>query len=458
MGHSIGKNLLLSAFAMLTIISCRKNVEPTIEQAAASDYDQVLKTQLELASNGQGLSFFKLPNSQNLAAIPQDPTNPLTKAKVELGRLLFHETGLALNPIDSLDGSQTYSCASCHHAWAGFQANMQQGIGEGGMGFGVAGEGRVPNPQYSLADVDVQPLRTPSAMNSAYQKVMLWNGQFGATGPNAGTDALWPMGTPIWNNKFGHEGVETQAIAGLTVHRLSVTDDLCIKMTTYRKLFDLAFMDWPAETRYSERTAGLAIAAYERTLLSNEAPFQEWLSGDHNALTDSEKRGAALFFGEANCSSCHTGPALNSMSFYALGMDDMIGNATIRTQENDPANRGRGSFTQNPEDDYKFKTPQLYNLKDSPFYGHGGTFTSVREVIEYKNTGVPENPNTPLSQLAEEFKPLDLTDQEITDLVNFIENGLYDPNLLRYLPDHLPSGNCFPNNDVISVLDQGCAN
>ena len=95
-------------------------------------------------------------------------------------------------------------------------------------------------------------------------------------------------------------------------------------------------------------------------------------------------------------------------------------------------------------------------MKDSPFFGHGGNFDSIREVVEYKNTAAPQNINVPVSQLAEEFHPLNLTDQEITDLTNFVENALYDANLMRFVPDDLPTGNCFPNNDAISIIDQGC--
>jgi cytochrome c peroxidase len=333
---------------------------------------------------------------------------------------------------------------------------MQQGIGEGGIGFGMAGEGREFNPAYNLDDIDLQPLRTPSAMNSAFQEVMLWNGQFGATGVNQGTEGVWDPETPVWNNQLGHEGVETQAIAGLTVHRMIMDEEVCADYTIYEDLFDIVFSDWPLETRYTAHSAGLSIAAYERTLLANRAPFQLWLQGDSEAMSDAEKRGAALFFGKAQCVTCHSGPALNTMTFYALGMNDMEGNGTYGASSSDVANKGRGSFTLDPADDYMFKTPQLYNLKDSPFLGHGGTFTSVRDVVEYKNNAVAENANVPSSQLADGFIPLNLTDDEISDLVIFIEESLYDPDLLRYIPGELPSGNCFPNNDAVSIIDQGC--
>lgn len=449
----------LKFFTLLTgsivfLSACKKERELS-ENSSPVNYDQMLKDALTNASNGQGESFFLLPLDGQYDLIPQDPLNPITHAKVQLGRMLYHETGIAINPMFS-EGMNDMSCASCHHAQGGFAANLRQGIGEGGVGFGAAGEGRQADPNYPLEMIDVQQIKSPTVLNSAYQKVMLWNGQFGATGPNTGTEALWPDNTPIFNNHFGHEGVETQAIAGLGVHRMDVNDEICTTYNEYEQLFDICFPEFLPSTRYSKRTAGLAIAAYERTLLANEAPFQRWLRGERTAMSDSEKRGAVLFFGKAECSNCHNGPALNSMSFHALGMDDLLGADVIGSNPAANEHLGRGGFTQDPADLYKFKTPQLYNLKDSPFYGHGGTFSSVREVIEYKNMAIPENANVSAGQIAEDFHPLHLNDEEITDLTNFIEYGLYDPDLMRYVPVQLPSGNCFPNNDVLSQIDQGC--
>lgn len=453
---SLSHSFLLLAFLSISVVSCKKDVQDDAVPDGP-DYDTLLREVLEENSNGEGLNYFVLPESHQYSLIPQDPLNPLNSAKVELGKLLFHETGIARNPKYEEEGFGTYSCASCHHAQGGFQASLQQGIGEGGLGFGLAGEGRIPNPDYDVDSLDVQPLRTPTVMNGAFQEVMLWNGQFGATGINEGTEDLWPMGTPIFNNNFGHQGLETQAIAGITVHRMEVNDNVCEDIPVYEELFDIAFPEFPEANRYTARTAGLAIGAYERIILANQSPWQDWLKGNTNAMSNSEKRGAALFFGKAECGSCHTGPALNSMTFYGLGMNDMEGPGTYggASSEN-TANLGRGSFTGNPEDNYTFKTPQLYNLKDSPFYGHGGTFNSVREVIEYKNVAIKENANVPDSQLAEEFHPLELTDSEVTDLVSFIENALYDANLMRYTPSDIPSGQCFPNNDPVSSVDQGC--
>lgn len=429
-------------------------VATSCQKDETTDLDTELTQLLETASEGQGLSYFQLPDSKNYSLIPQDPRNPLNDSKVELGRLLFHETGIALNPKKAIC-LQTFSCASCHFASAGFQAGRQQGIGDGAIGMGVNGEGRVPLSEYAIEDLDVQPIRTPTVLNVAYQKNMLWNGQFGATGLNVGTEASWTAGTPKAVNHFGYEGVEIQAIAGQDVHRLVVDSSFAFK-TTYKHFFDAAFPEIPETERYNKEFAGLAIAAFERTLFANKAPWQYWLKGNHSAMTDQEKRGAILFFGKAACVDCHTGPALNSMSFHALGMDNLDGPGVYGNSPDKPENKGRGGFTQKPEDMFKFKVPQLYNMKDSPFYGHGGNFNTIEAVVRYKNNGVAENPDVPESQLSPLFRPLGLDEAEIQDLTAFLETALHDPNLDRYVPQFVPSGFCFPNNDEQSRYDIGC--
>jgi cytochrome c peroxidase len=451
MKHFTSAALLL--VVVLAFSSCAKE-----DMNGASQADQLIELLRNVSPTG-GIDHFRLPHEQVFVKIPQDPYNPLTNQKVELGKLLFHETGIALAPLHT-ESKGTYSCASCHHAGAGFQAGRWQAIADGGSGFGLNGEGRVPMLSiYEGDELDVQPVRSPTAMNGAYQEVMLWNGQFGAEGVNAGTESYWPAGTPIETNFLGYHGLETQAIAALTVHRM-VINETVVDTLGYKALFDEAFPDFPVEDRYGKETAGLAIAAYERTLLANQAPFQEFLKGKRYAMSSQEIEGALLFFdpNKGNCVSCHSGPALSSMSFHALGMKDLhqIPEQVFQASDTVPANLGRGSFTGEADDMYKFKTPQLYNLADSPFFGHGSSFRSIREVLVYKNNGVQENLAVPTSQLASEFYPLNLSEEEIDALTEFLTTGLYDPNLFRYVPDELPSGNCFPNNDELARVHLGC--
>ena len=155
--------IVLSLLTLMLVVSCQKD-----ENSSSSNLDKQLEDALLAASQGQGLQFFTMPASTDLDRIPQDPKNPLSEAKVILGRHLYHETGLAIDPKKP-EGKFTYSCASCHHSRAGFQAGRKQGIGDGGNGFGLTGEGRNPNSLYLIEELDLQPIRTPSAMNGAWQ-------------------------------------------------------------------------------------------------------------------------------------------------------------------------------------------------------------------------------------------------------------------------------------------------
>ncbi|MFB0907057.1 MAG: cytochrome c peroxidase, partial [Spirosomataceae bacterium] len=154
---------LLVPLAAITLASCND----ARNEINGNSLDSELNAVLEKSSNGVGRAYYILPDSDDFNSIPQDPKNKLTADKVQLGKFLFHETGLGQKPKNRL-GFQSYSCASCHHAKAGFQACVPQGFGEGGSGFGVQGEARNIAPSYSVKDVDFQPIRSPSVMNVAY--------------------------------------------------------------------------------------------------------------------------------------------------------------------------------------------------------------------------------------------------------------------------------------------------
>ncbi len=431
--------------------------EAKAETPAISQLDDDLEQLLLTEAQGQGLAYYTLPDDHDYDAIPQDPRNPINSFKVLLGKKLFCEPALAVNPKRGA-AKHTYSCASCHIPGAGFAAGIKQGIGEGGIGFGTMGEGRIVDVDYLKVELDIQPIKTPSVINSAYNRTSLWNGQFGAVGPNEGTNESWTAGKPTGKNQLGFEGVETQAIAGMDVHRMDVDEEFVLS-NYYKDWFDLAFPKVPESKRYSKLNAGLAIAAFERTVIADQAPFQLWLKGDKQAMTDEQKLGAMLFFGKAQCNSCHDGPALNSEEFFALGMNDFEdGDGVII---NNPADferskKGRGGFTKKEEDMFKFKTPQLYGLKTMGFYGHGGSHASIRDIIEYKNKAIPENGIVPSGQLAAEFKPLGLTEKEINQLTAFVEQALHDDKMDRFAPSGVASGMCFPNNDAQSKADMGC--
>ncbi len=419
--------------------------------------DQALLAALNNVSPTGSADHYIMPSGADLSELPnQDAKNPVTAAKVALGKMLFYETGIGLKAKDG-SSMATYSCSSCHVPASSFTAGRFQGIADGALGFGEHGEGRVKNPIYSGDSVDAQGARPLPVINLTYVTNALWAGTFGSFGVNLGTESVWHQDTLIEINFDGLQGLEANNFRALIVHRQvinkAVTDSL-----GYTAMFDEAFPEIPVSERYTQKVAAFAIAAYFRTILTNKAPFQRWLKGENDAMTEEQKRGALLFFGKAGCYKCHRSPSLNNMAFFSVGVNGLFqsGYNVFATGPNDKRNLGRGGFTKLDADMYKFKVPQLYNLKDAGFYFHGASKTSLHAVVEYFNAGVPENPLIPASQISSLFRPLGLTPEEVADLTEFLENGLFDPDMLRYVPTQTMSGNCFPNNDPQSRKDMGC--
>ncbi|MEO7174931.1 MAG: cytochrome c peroxidase [Saprospiraceae bacterium] len=432
-------------------LSCVHNIE--------SDLDIALEQSLISNSSTGSLDHFILPASDDYASLPnQDPKNPVTEAKVELGKMLFFETGLGLeNKYPS--SKISYSCGSCHVPARSFTAGRFQGIADGAVGFGQTGEGRTKSPYYQGDEVDAQGARPLPVINLTYVTNALWAGTFGSFDANAGTESVWHQDTLVEINFEGLQGLEANNIRALAVHR-QVVNKTVTDYLGYTAMFDVAFPKIPASERYSRKTAAFAIAAYFRTILTNQAPFQSWLKGNRAAMTEQQKSGALLFFGKAGCVRCHSSPSLNSSphKFFSVGVNDLYqsGYEIFRNSATDKRNLGRGGFTGLPEDMHKFKVPQLYNMKNIGFYFHGASKTTLRDVVDYFNAGVPENQEIPAKQIAPQFRPLGLSELEVDDLVDFLENGLFDPNMTRYAPSKTRSGFCFPNNDSLSRAQMGC--
>jgi len=465
--------LSLSLVAMTSLQAADKSNSASNRRSQLS-----IKLHDQLEIHG-GTSAFMLPKDGDFASIPQDPNNPITTDKVDLGKFLFHETAVGTD-TPALDRVETYSCATCHHADAGFKSGIAQGIGDGGSGFAKQGSKRRLakglNPAADDGDPakpDFQPVTSPAALNAAYQDVMLWDGALGSRpgSVNASIANFENAGPPgLKVNEFGLSGLETQVLAGTKVHRLRFDSHSILQSNTqYEVLYDAAFPSGttgaiPEGSSVTPESLGAAkaIAAYERTILANEAPFQKWLHGNKNAMNTNQLNGALLFFGKANCVSCHTGPALSSRidaseneMFFNVGFNDLdTRKSNVLGTVPEGVTRGRGNFTGKPEHNYKFKIPQLYNLADADVYGHGASFKSVKQVLKYKNNGVPQRRET--DNLANEFQPLNLSNKELKDLEDFLLSGLRDPNLDRYQPRQLPSGNCFPAADFKSVADLKC--
>lgn len=460
----VGAAALLAAciLAAVTVVPWIARTPSGDRVAVLAQTSDTLRRTIQDVTPQGGLDSLIMPLDGDLAGLPQDPKNPLTPEKVSLGMLLFHDPSLGL--AGKGKASQEWSCASCHHAGAGFKSGVVQGIGEGGVGFGRHGEARLMQSNYDAQTVDVQPMASPTVLNAAFQSVMLWDGKLGnSTGDNANAaiDATGDRLDPpvVAANAKALAGLETQVIVGGGAHRLPThRDQIVADLPVYGPLFEAAF---GPDSNTPVEDVSHAIAAFERTIVANKSPFQKWLRGDEGAMTLQQLRGAQVFFGKAKCAQCHQGPGLSSAPgadpdsiFFAMGFGDMDMNAMVGTVP-DSARLGRGAVTGHPADNYKFKIPQLYNLVDANVMGHGGTFRSVRAVVEYKNAAVPQA-TVPVAALDRRFEPLHLSEAEVTDLVAFLEQALHDPDLDRFVPAALPTGACLVNADPQSRLDLGC--
>lgn len=438
------KLVFLSIVCFVMISSCLK------DHTGISLDAQLIQVVAQSSKTGSA-DYFIMPEAGDYDQLPnQDPNNPITAEKIYLGQQLFHETGLAQEPKYGVS-LETYSCSSCHIASKGFLPGRAQGIADGAFGYGIEGSDRHLAPGYTVTEIDAQGNRPMTVMNVTYMTNTLWSGTFGANDVNVGTEDSWHGLAEV--NHTGYHGLEAQNIEGFDLHRLSINDKVLYEYG-YAELFDQAFPDIPKAKRYNPVTASFAMGAYLRSILTNEAPFQNYLKGVDYALTEDQKKGALVFFEKGRCINCHNSPSFSAMNFYALGTQDMYAFGGLNTSEDDSRYLGRGTFTGEEDDMYAFKVPQLYNLKDYTTFFHGSSKESITDVVDFKIAAQSENAKVNQDRIA--IAPLMLTKEERSNLIDFLTNALHDGNMNRYIPDSIQSGLCFPNNDPESRIDIGC--
>jgi cytochrome c peroxidase len=295
--------------------------------------------------------------------IPFPASNPYSEAKSKLGRLLFFD------PI--LSGSRERACAGCHNPSLSWGDGLARAVGE---------------KQLTL--------RSPTLLNVAWIPRLGWTGHFRsleavAFGPITSADN---MNLP-----------EAELI-----ERLSA-------IPGYVDAFHAAF----GEGEITRRKVELALAAFERSIVSDDAPFDRWVRGDKEAIGDSAKHGFALFNGKANCAACHSGWAFTDSSFHDIG--------TARGED-----VGRGIlFPSSTKLQYAFKTPTLRDVARRAPYMHDGSIATLTAVIDLYDKGGIDRPSR-----SEDIKPLHLTAREKTDLVAFLRTltGAPEPITVPTLP------------------------
>jgi len=319
-----------------------------------------------------------------IAPLPEVPVpgdNPITQAKVELGRLLFFD--------DRLSGDVGTSCASCH--------DPRFGWGDGnGLSRGYAGTQHWRNSQ--------------TIVNAAYLSKLFWAGE----SPSLEAQAH----SAITGNLAGNGDT------AMIEERLAQTPE-------YVRRFKEAF----GVTRPRYTLALKAIATFERAeVISSDSPLDRYLQGEQNAMSTEAVRGMALFEGKAGCIQCHHGSLLSDEKFHNLGLPenrlfetDPLRQIALRYQHYSRgvpeeiyrrANRDLGLYytTKRREDMGKFRTPPLRYIAHTAPYMHNGVLVSLDEVVEFYDQGGGDDPLK--SSL---LQPLGLSEDEKFDLVEFLD-------------------------------------
>jgi cytochrome c peroxidase len=287
------------------------------------------------------------------AKAPEPAHNIGNPARVALGKTLFFDPRLS--------GSNWISCASCHNPSRGWSDGLPTGIGHG---------------------MQVLKRATPALLNCGFNTTLMWDGR----APSLEEQALGPIAAAAEMN---------QDLPGL-VRKLS-------SVPGYSAMFEAAY---PGEG-VSEKTIGKAIAAYERTILSGDSPFDRWRRGDARAVDDSVKRGFALFEGKANCVKCHQGFNFTDNGFHNIGLKPAGGEVDV------------GRFAQRPIAAVygAFRTPTLRDVELTAPYMHDGAYGTLEEVVEHYDRG-----GEAVEHLSPNMKPLGLTAREKADLVSFMKS------------------------------------
>lgn len=285
-----------------------------------------------------------------------------TAEAVALGRRLFHDP--------QLSSDNTVSCASCHRPEKAFTDGLAVAAGVGKQ-FG--------------------PRNTPTVLNAAYQPVQFWDGRAATLEEQAGG--------PIANPK------EMNMPHADCVAKLNANADY---RAEFAKVFGPGAITMPK--------LKLAIASYERTLLSGNSPFDRYqYGGEKTALNAATVRGLAVFTDKnrGNCAACHL---IGEKS--ALFTDGKFHNlGTGMNANGDLTDLGRFEHTRAEADRGAFRTPSLRNVAQTAPYLHDGSLKTLKDVIDFYIGGGSSNP-----QLDPEIKPLKLTAQERTDLLAFLES------------------------------------
>ena len=283
-------------------------------------------------------------------AIPFPDHNPFTPAKAALGKKLYFDPRLS--------ASSTQSCASCHNPALGWGDGLRVGVGHA---------------------MEQLRRRSPTLVNAAWGSIFMWDGR----ADSLESQALGPI----------QSRAEMDMPMDKLIPRLSSIRD-------YKPLFAAAF---PNEG-LSASTLTRAIATYERTIVSGSSPFDAWVEGDEQAISDTAKRGFVVFNTTGGCASCHSGWNFTDDGFHDIGLPSQ--------------DVGRGQFLPSiVKMQHAFKTPTLREIAYRAPYMHDGSLVTLEKVVEhYSSGGIARQSRSEL------VMPLALTSAQKDEIVQFLKS------------------------------------
>src|SRR6266850_7345865 len=350
-------------------------------------------------------------SKSTLSALPPTPQapedNPTTPAKVALGRLLFWD------PL--LSGPEDVACATCHHPQNGYAENRDVSIGVTGIGLGSS---RRLAPGSSIPLVK---RNSPTVLNIAFSG----SDESGRYDP-ANAPMFWDMRKKSLESQALEPLKSHEEMRGNTYPRGEAVARVVAKLRAnaeYRSLFAGAF---GSEQPVNAQNLGRAIAAFERTLLANNSPFDRYMRGDRSAMTEEQVNGMQRFE-RVGCIKCHNGPMFSDYKLHVMGVPD---------------NPALPASDDGAEKTYAFRTASLRNLAFTAPYEHNGMFRTLSDVVgfyEDARGGRSRNPNVSSEKLDPLIRELGDFDEEDVDLVEFLR-ALSDDSFDKTIPERVPSG------------------
>ena len=409
-----------------------------------------------------------------------------SQAKVALGKVLFYDK--------ILSGNQNISCATCHHSLTGTGDGLALPVGEGGKGLGVTrdtGSGgdtiheRVPRnaphifnlgaKEFSIMFHDGR-VAVNNSLPSGFASPAGDQLPLGLDNPLA-AQAMFPVtsGTEM-AGQAGENPVADAAAAGDLAGVNGVWELLAQRLRAIPEYVAMFQNAYPGQINTADdiqyKDAANAIAAFEATAWrADNSRFDQYLRGDNGALSKNEKKGMQLFYGKANCSSCHSGKFQTDQSFHAIAMPQIGPGKGHNSDGYDDGleDFGREAVSGSANDRFRFRTPSLRNIALTAPYGHAGAYDTLEAVIRHhlspvdslfnydsSQARIPSRMDLDaidfevmadgwrLEQIAQrnELASVDLDEEEIDELISFLhaltDNTFVDDR--RNVPNSVPSG------------------